>query len=90
MKSYTEFGWLLDSTDQEVVKTSLQKAKAVTPEEENLQFLKDLQAELERAATLLASAMFKAPPGTAPDRPQTPGDVNQLMRSALDDLGKGK
>jgi molecular chaperone DnaK len=90
LRTYAEFGWLLDSTDQEVVKSSVQKAKAVSPDESNLPFLKDLQAQLERAATLLASAMFAAPAGAVPEQPRTPGDINKIMRSALDDLGTKK
>jgi molecular chaperone DnaK len=93
LRTYAEFGWLLDATDQEVVKSSIQKAKALGADEKNLQMLKDLQAQLERAGTMLASAMFSAPAGAIPEserRPHTPGDINQLMRSALDDLGTKK
>ncbi len=90
VRTYAEFGWLLDSSEQEVVKNSIQKAKAVSADEDRLPLLQEMQGELERGAALLASAMFSAPAGAVPDtgrEPQSPGDLNNLMKSALDDLG---
>jgi molecular chaperone DnaK len=92
-RSYAEFGWLLDSADQEMVKESIQKAKSLSPEEEDANLLTGLLAQLEGGAAKLASAMFSAP-GSAADGVEPaesrPADVNQLLRSALDDLGTKK
>jgi molecular chaperone DnaK len=93
-RSYAEFGWLLDSADQEMVKESIQKARSISPEEEDASLLTGLLAQLESGASKLASAMFSAPgnataAGMHPPESGAP-DVNQLLRSALDDLGTKK
>jgi len=91
-RSYAEFGWLLDSVEQEMVKETIQKAKALSPDEDNYFLLKELLAALEKAATRLAEAMFTTAgtrTGSAAGREsQSDTDVQQLLKSALDDLKK--
>jgi len=94
-KSYSEFGWLLDTKQQEMLKEAIQKAKALRPEEEDVAFLRELFTDLENGAGKLASAMFSAPEvgelradgWTGEDQPV---DLNQLMKSALDDVAPKK
>jgi molecular chaperone DnaK len=89
-RSYAEFGWLLDASDQEMVKSAIQKAKALTPDEDNQNALNELMASLDACSQKLASAMFSAPAGAAGSASQAPQDVDQLMRSALNDVGQKK
>jgi molecular chaperone DnaK len=89
-RSYSEFGWLLDSAEQEVLKNTLQKARALPPGENNIAVLRELLAELEDKAAKLADAMFSAPEAGGPGAEGQPGeklaetDVQQLLKSALD------
>jgi molecular chaperone DnaK len=91
-RSYAEFGWLLDSVKQEMVKETIQKAKALSPDEDNYLLLKELLAALEKAAARLAEVMFStagARTGRAAGREsQSDTDVQQLLKSAVDDLKK--
>jgi molecular chaperone DnaK len=90
-KSYSEFGWLLNSATQESVKQALQKAKELPPGEEDLKLLQELLKELEGSAAILADAMLgtevSRQPGAEPtseDAPQE--DMQRLMKSALDSV----
>jgi molecular chaperone DnaK len=96
-KSYSGFGWLLDTADQEMLKKSIQKARALPPEEESaslkLDELRDLLAQLEDGAARLSAAMLNAPlEGTraegSPYEKRTEDDVDQLLKSALDDVNQ--
>jgi molecular chaperone DnaK len=57
-KSYSQFGWLLGTQDQTLVRDILQKARDLPPTEENLGLLKNLMAELEDGASKVATAML--------------------------------
>jgi molecular chaperone DnaK len=91
VRSYSSFGWLLDSAEQEMIKGAIQKAKALSSEESDLAFLKDLLTQLERGAASLASAMFSAP-GNQVQAEGWAGENNaeanaeQLMKSAMDNM----
>jgi molecular chaperone DnaK len=91
VRSYSGFGWLLDSVEQEMVKGAIQKARNLSPDESDLVFLKDLLTQLERGAANLASAMFSAPgnqvqaEGWAGEN-NAETNVEQLLKSALDDV----
>jgi molecular chaperone DnaK len=91
-RSYAEFGWLLDSVEQEMVKETLQKARALSPDEDNCFLLKELLAALEKAAVRLADVMFTgagARTGSAAGRESgSDADMQQLLKAALDDLKK--
>jgi molecular chaperone DnaK len=90
-RSYSGFGWLLDSVEQEMIKGAIQKAKALSSEESDLVFLKDLLTQLERGAASLASAMFSAPgnqvqaEGWAGEK-NAEANAEKLMKSALDNM----
>ena len=91
-RSYSGFGWLLDSAEQEMVKDAIQKARNLASEEENLLTMKDLLAQLENGAASLSAAMFNAP-GNAAQRAeewakgnQGEDSIEKLMKSALDDV----
>jgi molecular chaperone DnaK len=90
-RSYSGFGWLLDSVEQEMIKDAIQKARNLAPDESDRVFLKDLLNQLERGAASLASAMFSAPGNqvraegwAAEDNAEL--NVDQLLKSALDDV----
>ncbi len=92
-RSYSEFGWLLDSADQEMVKECLQKARAMSEDESKLSYLLELVASLEACGSKLADAMMSRPgaaglPGAESDsgRGRPEDDFNSLLRSALDDI----
>ena len=81
-RSYTGFGWLLDSA---------QKARDLTADSNDLQELKDLLFQLEQGAEKLTTAMFNAP-DTGGERPEgwdedakSEADMRRLMKSALKD-----
>jgi molecular chaperone DnaK len=91
-RSFSEFGWLLDSAEQEMVKNAIQKARSTAPEEDSISLLKDLLAQLESGASKLASAMFSAPGAEGLRAEGWSGEthdessVQQLLKSALDDV----
>ncbi len=88
-RSYSEFGWLLDTAGQEMVKAAVQKAKDLHPEETNLKVLEPLLAELEAGAARFADAMLSSQQdlATGPEGPVSPEeDVHRLMKSALDSV----
>ncbi len=88
-RSFSEFGWLLDSQDQTLVKESLLKGRGLSDGEEDDASLKELLATLEACAAKLASAMFSMPAGTRTNavEEEQGGEIefNRLMKSALDD-----
>lgn len=88
-RSFSELGWLLDAGEQEMVKSALQQAKSLPPDEAGLDLLRDLLSQLEKGAEKLSSAMFSMPeiPGLKAqegDGQKAESDVNQLLKSALD------
>jgi molecular chaperone DnaK len=92
-RSFSEFGRLIDRAQQEMVKTTIQKARALAPEEENLPLLRELLAELGDAAARLAAAMLNAPDAASTKRglesvetARPEEDARRLMKSALDEM----
>ena len=92
-RSYSEFGWLLESTEQEEVKSAIQKAKGISPEEDNYNLLKGMIAELEALSAKLAQAMLSAPAHAGVHGGEAAGiehsldvEMERLLKSALDDL----
>jgi molecular chaperone DnaK len=96
VRSYAEYGNLLDSVEQEMVRDSIQKAKGLSAEENNLTYLRELLKQLENEAAKLAAAMFNAPdadskrPEEWPEEDQEATDARtqRLMKSALKDMSK--
>ncbi len=90
MRSYSEFGLLLEEVEQEGIKSAIQKARDLSPEEDNYLLLKDILAELEAGASKLADAMFSGAGTTPPKAPsgqdESDADVRRLMKSALSNL----
>jgi molecular chaperone DnaK len=93
VRSYSEYGWLLEPEDQSAVKACIQKWRNLPKDDNNIQPLQEVLAEIERAAALLATAMLQAPAGApGANTPEgSPGEENmdRLWKSALKDL-KGK
>src|SRR5262249_50275954 len=88
-RSFSEFGWTLDPADQAVLKDTMQKARAVPADQEDLTELKTLLKQLEDGAARLASAMFQTPEGRgAAEAEAGEPTAESLMRSALDDVKK--
>ena len=87
-RSYSEFGRFLDSAEQEMVKTSIQQAREISPEEESISFLKDILHQLETGAQKLTAAMFNAPEskGRSESDANKESDIQDLLKSALDDV----
>jgi molecular chaperone DnaK len=93
-RSYSEFGGLLDSAEQEMVKESIQKAKSLDAEEGNLTYLRELLAQLENVAAKLSAAMFNAPDSDSSRSDEWPEEdpgvseakAHRLMKSALKDV----
>jgi len=87
-RSYSEFGRYLDSTEQEMVKKSIQHAKEIALEEDNISFLTETLDQLESSARTLTAAMFNVPSkkGQPEDNQSREPDVKQLLKSALDDI----
>jgi molecular chaperone DnaK len=90
-RSYSGFGWLLDSAEQEMIKNAIQKARELAPDESDLESLNDLLMQVENGAASLAAAMFSAPESqlrvqgwTGEAKPEA--NIDQLMKSALDDV----
>jgi molecular chaperone DnaK len=88
VRSYTEFGRFLDSTGQEMVKRAIQQARDVDPGEDSISFLNDILDQLESGAEKLTAAMFNVPEGAAKagKGELKEADVQQLLKSALDDV----
>jgi molecular chaperone DnaK len=83
-RSYSGFGSYLDGAEQVMIKNAIRKAKELSPDESNIGMLRD-------GAASLAKAMFNAPEGEGlgkdewPEHKRSEADINQLMKSALDD-----
>jgi molecular chaperone DnaK len=91
-KSYSEFGWMLDSSEQETLKTVIHKAKNISPDETSISILKDSLTQLEDSTAKLTAAMFSAPGGEGlkaqswESEENDKDDIQQLLKSALDDI----
>ncbi|MBN1569090.1 MAG: molecular chaperone DnaK [Acidobacteria bacterium] len=93
-RSYSEFGWLLDNVEQEMIKDSVQKAKDLSPEEEDIALLRNLLMQLENGAQKLSAAIFSAPESQTlhadgwPHEQEidTDAQAQKLMKSALKDF----
>ncbi len=93
-RSYAEYGWLLDSVQQELIKGAIQKAKVLSPNEDNIILLKELLTQLESDAARLAEAIFSTA-GTnrteaAPGKEASQDEIQKLMKSALANLDPKK
>ena len=90
-RSFGEYGWLLNSREQELAKESIQKAKTLPDGVDDLPVLKELLADLEALAAKLSDAMFNLPSGATVERDSEldPGAsesaAQRLMKSALDE-----
>jgi molecular chaperone DnaK len=91
-RSYSEFGWLLDTAEQEMLKEAIQRARALPVDQDNLIELKGLMGHLDEGAARLTAAMLNAPAGRAAAEAQesTEESAARLMRSALEDVNSKK
>jgi molecular chaperone DnaK len=93
-KSYAEFGWLLDSKEQELLKESIQKARTLIAGDDNLSALQELLAVLESGAAKLTAAMFSMPGNanvaldTGGLNPSGDAAIQHLIQSALNEANK--
>jgi hypothetical protein len=91
VRSFGEFGWVLDPMEQTLIQDSVQKARALPEKEDNIQLLRELLADLEARAAKLAAAMFNLPsdanvrPPGDPEQEVSEMDVKRLMQAALND-----
>lgn len=92
VRSYSGFGSYLDAVEQEMIKDAIRKAKELSPDESNIGILRDLMSQIENGAASLATAMFNAPEREGsgkegwPERNRSEKNINQLLKSALDDV----
>jgi molecular chaperone DnaK len=91
-RSYSELGWLLNAEEQGAIKDSIQKAKNLSPEENNVTVLRDLAAQIENGAASLTAAMFSSSENEelqlegSSGESKAQADVQRLMKSALRDV----
>jgi molecular chaperone DnaK len=91
-RSYSELGWLLDGTDQAMLKSAIQKARSLPAEGSGVEDLRELLVQLEEGSARLASAMCSVPgveglravDWAGGDKDEK--DVSRLMKSALDEM----
>jgi molecular chaperone DnaK len=93
-RSYTDIGWMLDAVSQSMIKSAIQKARNLSPEETNLEPLRELHRQLEEGASKLSSAMCNVPgiqglqgEGSA-GQPDRKTDMKDLLKSALDEVSR--
>jgi molecular chaperone DnaK len=95
-RSYSEFGYLLDTVEQEMAKEAIQKAKNLSAEECDLNYMKELLKQLENVSAKLSAAIFSAPESEAQRSEELSGKdsgaaearAQHLMKSALNNLTK--
>jgi molecular chaperone DnaK len=89
-RSNSEFGRLLSPTEQELIKDAIQKAKDLPQDESDTARLSDLLAQLSLGAESLSAAMFSGEKIESlagdPDAAGTMREVDQLLKSALEDI----
>jgi molecular chaperone DnaK len=94
VRSYSEFGRLLDNVEQDMIKDSLQKAKNLSLTETDPTVLRELLTQLESGAARLSAIMFSAPGDEGGQGIEwanegadiTEADARNLMKSALKDI----
>jgi molecular chaperone DnaK len=59
-KSFAQCGNLLEASEQQMIRETIQKAKALSPDESRLDVLKEAMEQLEAGAAKLTSAMFSS------------------------------
>jgi len=83
-KSYSQFGWLMSAEDQAALRDVMQKAREVSPASEDLQGLRNLNSQMEEAASKLASAMLgSAGAGGRAEGDDTRDEVDRLADIAF-------
>lgn len=92
-RSYSEYGWLLDAADQEMIKSAIQKTKELPSQDDAEAVSEDdlaaLLAQIEDGAGKLAAAMCRVPDAPAPQDEDLPGedklddDIQKIVKSAL-------
>jgi molecular chaperone DnaK len=93
-RSLTDIGWLLDAVSQSKIRAVLQKARNLSPDETDLESLRELKTHLEEGAAKLSSAMCNVPGiegsqgGAETNQSGRRQDIGALMKSALDDVTK--
>ena len=89
-RSYSDFGWLLDAVEQEMIRSAIQKSKSLPSEGVDLESLKDLLSQLEAGAARLAAVMCSPEiEGLATGEVGENGgdkDIEKLLKSAVKDL----
>jgi molecular chaperone DnaK len=89
-RSYSDFGWLLDSAEQEMVRSAIQKSKGLPSEGIGFESLKDLLTQLETCAERLSALMctsgIEGLRTLEAGEPADEGDIDRLLKSALDDV----
>jgi hypothetical protein len=92
-RSFAEFGRYLENDEKEVIKKTIQQARALDPEEESISKLNDLLSQLESGAEKLTAAIFTAPASEDLQDSKDRGDdeleeseLKELLKSALDDV----
>ncbi|MEJ2111446.1 MAG: molecular chaperone DnaK [Acidobacteriota bacterium] len=92
-RSFSEYGRYLDNEEKEMIKKSVQQARALDPEEDSLSKLNDTLSQLEAGAEKLTSAIFRAPAredmeseAGAGNEEMSESEMKHLMKSALDDV----
>lgn len=89
-RSYSDFGWLLDSAEQEMVRSAIQKSKGLPSEGIGFESLKDLLTQLETCAARLSALMctsgIEGLRTAEAGEPADEGDIDRLLKSALDDV----
>jgi len=92
LKSFAEFGWLLDSSEQDLIKVSIQKARALNEKDNDLGALEELLGHLESGAGKLTAAMLSMPGSDeVPLKSKSAGtggasEAQHLIQSALNDI----
>jgi molecular chaperone DnaK (HSP70) len=59
-KSHSQCGSLLETSDQQLIRDAIQKAKALAPDESRLDVLREAMTQLEEGAAKLTSALFSS------------------------------
>jgi molecular chaperone DnaK len=91
-KSYAEFGWLLDTLEQEMVREASQKARELSPDESDRELLTNVLSRLDTAGAKLTAALLNSPnasPAQAAalqEQATQKEDASTLVKSALADL----
>jgi molecular chaperone DnaK len=77
IRSFSEFGWMLQTRDQEFVRSTIEEARKGAVSEDPGEVRYALE-QLERAARLITDAMFRPTGLTSPGGAQTEEEVTEL------------